>query len=404
MASSGKRVVTEVNSPHPEIVSRLKELLREAENKYRRPRDQSQGMVREASRLSDEEFAHIEESPYGSFPCFRETFPPPAPLQIPSDLVTLWRLDGSRIKHVSAMDIETAAPLGGSREMACTIGLAGWSSDSYTLEQLLLRGPDDEMAALWYLEKALHATDLIVTYNGSRFDFPLLEKRYRSVGFRVFEPPCPAVDLEPFARSIFGRQGYPTKLASLEENVLATVRPSWIWHPVWRNGGHLSWRRRRRVARVLAKNAQDVLSLLRLLEVICTAVVSPGERAVKLCLHMGRSLQRQGDTGALEWLLTAVSRGQGTPEGMQAALLAWKSAGDETRETLLGPALEYAALHSVQNAWQAAERLGIEAWKKRDYSQAARWTRCATDLSPPQRVRRTLERRLARYSSKCQQA
>lgn len=384
-------------------VARLKKLLRDAEVKYRMPRDQPQRTVREATRLSDEEFGHLEKSPYGAFPCFQETFPPFPSVQIPSDLATLWHLDASSLKHITALDIETAAPVGGSRDMAFAIGLARSNDDSCMLEQLLLRGPDDEMAALWYLEEALRATDLIVTYNGSRFDFPLLARRYRILGFGLFEPPCQTIDLEPFARSVFGRQGFPTKLASLEEHILTTIRPSWIRHPAWHSDGHLSWRRRRRVARILAKNAQDVLSLLTLLEAICTTVAAPGEHAVKLGLHMGRSLQRLDDAGAMEWLMTAVSRGQGTPAGMQAALLAWKSADEETRERLLVPALEYAALHGFQNAWQAAERLGLEAWKKHDHSQAVAWTRRATELSPPRRDQPILKRRLARYSAKCQE-
>ena len=395
----------EETSPPPEkIISRLKDLLRSAENAYRMPSSHPEEMVREPTRLTDAQFVHEESTPYGAFPCFRETFPMTLPLCLPSDIAILWHLNTVHINHVTALDIETAAPLGGSREMTFTVGLARSTADCCTLEQLVLRGPDDEMAALWYLEEAVRATDLIVTYNGSRFDLPILGRRYRSLGFGGFDPPCPTVDLEPFARNVFGGKGFSTKLCSLEERILSTIRPSWIWHQAWRADEHLSWKRRRLIARILAKNAQDVLSLLTLLEAICAAVVKPGGHAVELSLYMGRSLLGVANELDMEWLLRAASTGRGTPTGLEAALLAWKWADDETRARVLVPTLKQAAMHGALNSWRAAERLGLAAWRNHDYEEAAAWTRRAISLAAPERVRPTLEQRLARYRAKCQKA
>jgi hypothetical protein len=69
---------------------------------------------------------------------------------------------------------------------------------------------------------------------------------------------------------------------------------------------------------------------------------------------------------------------------------------------VLIPALQHEARQGHRHAWRAAERLGLCAGRQRDYSRAAAWTRRATELSPPQRVRATLERRLSRYVAKCQ--
>ena len=338
----------------------------------------------------------MEETPFGALPVFSLPLPSLAlPAAIPSPLAMVWRVS-EPAERLVALDIETAATVGGSRECPFVIGLAWQDRSSLRLEQLVLRGMDDETAALWALDQRLAEASHLMTYNGSRFDLPLLDRRSRAVRHEPFCPSCDIIDLEPFTRAVFGRRGFSSKLTDVEDRVLAAVRPAWTWHPLWRENSALSWRRRRHVARILAKNGQDSLSLLMLFRVICGLVECPGDDPL-VPLFIARAFDRINPDAAVIWFERAAD-GPLTDIRLSAALAAWRLGG--LSRDRLEAVLEEGARSSLADAWSAAEQLGLSAWRKKDLSAAVRWTEEALRHAPPTRDAARLSARLSRWGAR----
>lgn len=384
------RAAPPTSPPAADVIARLKALVRETQERYGQP---ATAREREATRLADQRFEHTIDTPHGTLPLYALDLPcVPLPASLPAPLAAVWAVR-PELRDVVAIDIETAATVGGSRDVPFVIGLARHAAGALRLEQLLLRGLEDEPAALWAIDERVAGASHVLTYNGSRFDIPLLARRSRAVRHEPFAPPCDVVDLEPFARAAFGRGGLSSTLASLEERVLSSVRPAWTWHPIWREEGGLSWRRRRHLARILAKNGQDTLSLLVLLGAECDLVERPGGNP-GACIFIGRGLAASDPREAARWYERA-AEGPLDDERIGAALAAWRL--DASAQSRLTPVLARAALSDHATAWMAAERLGLAAWQSGDREEAARWTERAMRGATTARDRARCAARLRRW-------
>jgi len=380
-------------APDAALISRLKDLVKETQERYGTPHLQTH---REATRLADQHFEHMQTTPFGEVPLFSLPLPSLSlPASIPTPLATTWGVS-ARTTRLVALDIETAARVGGNRDCPFVIGMAWQDASSLRLEQLVLRGPEDEAAALWALDQCLAESSHLMTYNGSRFDLPLLNRRSRALHHEPFSPPCDVIDLEPFTRAVFGRTGFSSKLTDVEERVLAAVRPAWTWHPLWREDGGLSWRRRRHVARILAKNGQDTLSLLMLFRVVCELVTHPGDDP-QVPVFIARALERSSPQDAVSWYELAAS-GPLNEMRLHAALAAWRLGGGS--KDRLASTLEEGAHSPLAGACAAAEQLGLAAWRAGDLESAVRWTGEALRHAPPVRAAIRLSARLSRWSAR----
>lgn len=75
------------------------------------------------------------------------------------------------------LDIESSAQSDGDGALAFMIGIAKLESDALVARQYLLTRPSAESALLRHLARELESATHLVTYNGKRFDVPLLQTR-----------------------------------------------------------------------------------------------------------------------------------------------------------------------------------------------------------------------------------
>ncbi|TXD35128.1 hypothetical protein FRC98_16795 [Lujinxingia vulgaris] len=126
---------------------------------------------------------------------------------------------GVRPEGLLYMDTETSGL--GQGALAFCVGIGFWQGENFVVEQLLLDSSDPagERAMLAYFATMLRERHMLVTFNGRRFDVPLLSRRYAR--HQMSDPfgGRQHLDLLPTARRHFvGRKRY--KLSSLEEDIL----------------------------------------------------------------------------------------------------------------------------------------------------------------------------------------
>jgi uncharacterized protein len=244
-------------------------------------------------------------------------------------------------RQMVLLDTETTGLAGGTGTLAFMVGLARFEGEALVAEQLLLRSPGEERAMLLFLAERLSDTRLLVTYNGKRFDWPLLRSRY--VMNRLTPPtPPPHLDLLHCARRVFRHRLEGHRLIQVEEEILGHRREGdvdgslvpEIYFRYLRSGDGGP------VHKVLEHNLQDLLLLAALLGALVArfsgehpaldpreqlGLASVAERAGyhqrALCFARGASGQGGGSiaVGALE-LEARLARKSGDPHGAAAAL------------------------------------------------------------------------------------
>ncbi len=120
------------------------------------------------------------------------------------------------------LDTETTG-LGGAGVFAFVVGLGFFEAGHFVVEQLVLEGPEQEAASLLHLRERVEASDVLVSFNGKSFDWPLLKGRY--VMNRLPAPPEKRhLDLLHLARRVHKERLSRCKLTSLENEVLGFER------------------------------------------------------------------------------------------------------------------------------------------------------------------------------------
>jgi len=121
------------------------------------------------------------------------------------------------------LDTETTGLAGGTGTLAFLIGLGWWEEGAFIVEQLFMRSPLEEPSMLLALARRLEERDVLVTFNGKAFDWPLVETR-----FRMKRRPVPGlrahIDLLHPARRIWQRCLGSARLAEIERGVLQLDR------------------------------------------------------------------------------------------------------------------------------------------------------------------------------------
>ncbi len=152
-----------------------------------------------------------------------------------SELLGLLALDPelSQLDPTRALffDTETTGLGVGTGTCAFLIGLGYFElldgsaeqAGALVLEQLLLRSPLDEAAALAVFRERVEACSLLVSFNGKTFDWPLLCDRF--VMQRMKPPPQrPHLDLLHVARRLHRKRIGACRLKSVESEVLGFER------------------------------------------------------------------------------------------------------------------------------------------------------------------------------------
>jgi uncharacterized protein len=143
------------------------------------------------------------------------------------ELLALLALDpslaGLHLGGALFIDTETTG-LGGSGAIAFLLGMAWFDVEQrLNVEQLLLRSPSDEPALLDVLTERLASAQLLVSYNGKAFDWPLLKGRY-VMNRRKIPSDLPHLDLLHIGRRLHRARLGACRLKTLESEVLGFER------------------------------------------------------------------------------------------------------------------------------------------------------------------------------------
>ncbi len=174
-------------------------------------------------------------------------------------------VDRSRLVH---FDTETTGLAGGVGTKAFMIGSAQWMGNSFVLRQWYLTALAGEEAMLRAFSDSLPAAPVFVSYNGRSYDAPLLKGRYR---IHRLEHPFESqrhVDLLYPTRRHYRGRWENCRLQTIERNALGIVReddlPGSEAPGAWLD--YLRGKSSEKLARVIAHNRQDLLSLSELLQ------------------------------------------------------------------------------------------------------------------------------------------
>jgi hypothetical protein len=213
------------------------------------------------------------------------------------------------------LDAETTGLAGGTGTYAFLVG-AGWvESDRLVVAQYFMRDFDDEPALLAALRPLLEQASVVVTYNGTGFDLPLLETRF--VLGRARWPALPHVDLLWPARRVWSRRLADCRLATLERDVLGVTREADVagWEIPTRYFEYLRRRDAVPLVPVLAHNRHDVLSLVALLGWFATALDGAAREQLSAdeLAGVGRLLEPVDVERSLEYFRAALDAGLDGP-------------------------------------------------------------------------------------------
>ncbi|MCB9600587.1 MAG: ribonuclease H-like domain-containing protein [Sandaracinus sp.] len=188
------------------------------------------------------------------------------PTRIVADLALDRTFEDRDLRRILFLDTETTGLSTSSGTVAFLIGAAFFEDESLHVEQLLLTSYHEEAAMLRHLADRIRAADVVASYNGKSFDWPLLRTRF--VMNRVPAPPLPPhLDLLHCSRRVFKRRLDSVRLVDMERELLGFVREHdvsgaeipGIYHHFVRSGDP------GRLDGVVEHNAHDLVALAAIL-------------------------------------------------------------------------------------------------------------------------------------------
>jgi uncharacterized protein YprB with RNaseH-like and TPR domain len=223
------------------------------------------------------------------------------------------------------LDTETTGLAGGTGTYAFLVGTGWFEDDRFVVVQHFMRDFDDEPALLAALDPVLSGASAVVTFNGGGFDLPLLETRF-VLARRRWPGRISNVDLLRPARRVWSTCLDDCRLGTLERRILGLARaddvPGASIPTLYFD--FLRHRRAAPLARVLAHNRDDVLSLAALLGWFTRALRAEGALAPGEQVGLGRLCEDVDLDRALAYYRDAVASGAGGEAVQWARLrLAW---------------------------------------------------------------------------------
>jgi hypothetical protein len=163
------------------------------------------------------------------------------------------------------LDTETTGLAGGTGTYAFLVGLAYLEGETLVTEQFLLRRLRSEAYLLGAVSERLAGRPHLVTFNGQRFDWPILESRFILARQR---PAAPEIhtDLITPARRLWHRVLGTYRLSTLEAEVIGAPRhgdiPGWLIPGIYVE--YLRSGDRAALDPVIAHNRADLLAMVAL--------------------------------------------------------------------------------------------------------------------------------------------
>jgi len=281
------------------------------------------------------------------------------------------------------IDVETTGLAGGTGTYVFLVGLGSFEDGSFRLRQFFLADLPGERAMLAAVAEALTGCRALVSFNGRRFDLPLLETRLTLSRLPSLPPGLPHLDLLYPARRLYRRRLPSCRLASLEEALLALEReddvPGWAIPALY-----FDYARRGEAGplrAVFRHNALDILSLVSLLAHLGQIIGGDTPADPDDCVALGRWDEAEGRLADARRLYAAALDGGADGEGRALALrrLAhlyrrlgrWEDAARLWREEAESGGAPERRLEAL------IELAKLEEHRRRDYAAAEAVTRRA---------------------------
>ena len=122
------------------------------------------------------------------------------------------------------LDTETTGIQGGTGIVPFLVGLGFFAGDEFHLAQYFIRDFDEEQSMLLAIGDLLQRFKLVITYNGSTFDLPLLETRFTLARLNSPFTDMAHLDLLPGARRLWRLGHGSCRLAALESKIVTFFR------------------------------------------------------------------------------------------------------------------------------------------------------------------------------------
>ncbi len=333
-------------------------------------------------------------------------------IEIPTDPVSLLSRDESLVDldfaHTLFVDVETTGLAGGTGTYAFLVGVGCFEQSRFITRQFFLRDFSEERAMLWLLDDLARRFRFLVTFNGKRFDIPLLETRF--ILSRMESPfkDLPNYDLLFPSRRIWAGAYDDCRLSTLETCVLGIYReddvPSemlpYLYFDYLRRGDG------NQLPRVFYHNRMDILSLVTLATRIHELVHTPRSVSRSGWIEsyaLGKLFSQQGRRGeAVACFHDALRFCKGSEEWevLKSLSLALK------RERQMGEAAaiwtEMISLDGSRALFPYEELAKFHEHRMRNFTEALRWVRAAFEnlkfINPIERA--ALGHRYQRLQSK----
>jgi uncharacterized protein len=140
-------------------------------------------------------------------------------------LMTLMRERGSVPDRDSILFLDTETTgMQGAGMVPFLVGIGYFRGDDFQIVQYFIRDFDEEPSMLHALENVLKRFRLVVTYNGSAFDIPLLESRFTIARFDNPFVRLAHLDLLTGARRLWRNGHGSCRLVALEREIVSFLR------------------------------------------------------------------------------------------------------------------------------------------------------------------------------------
>lgn len=303
-----------------------------------------------------------------------------------ADALAFGRTAGPVGSSVAWLDTETTGLAGGTGTYVFLVGIASVTERGITLTQYFLRDLGAEPEMLTSVGDQLRRFDALVTFNGTRFDLPLLQTRFLLCRMRADLETESHLDVMSLARRLWYRRLGGYNMALLEQMILRVERvvdvPGWMipsLYVQYLHSGDLDL-----VEPVFAHNAQDILSLVALHGLAGEVLTRPDQTPVTVdWFGLGRLLDARGNGDAAAGCYRQALADEDAPAFRRRAVTALARhyrLGGQTERLLELWDREIQA--GVLPRWQALERLAmVWEWTLRDPRRALALTEQAIGVT-----------------------
>lgn len=220
---------------------------------------------------------------------------------------------GILARDILFLDTETTGLSRGVGTLAFLVGVGFLTENGFALEQYLMRDYDEEPFVLAHVLRNLSARSVLVTYNGTTFDMPLLINRLVMNRIQAPEQMPFHIDLLHVARRVYKLRLQRCSLSTLESEVFGIQRVDDLpgAQVPERYFRYLATRDEALLTDILDHNRQDILSMGRLLNELSDLHLRPlSARHHAEIYSLGRVFERRGESGRARQCYRAVNNSQ----------------------------------------------------------------------------------------------